>query len=164
MPLSLISNKSVKTFPWQINVGGIVFYAVPIVSKESRRLVLPRTSCLNIATDIVSSSCSFRKFIYSFHKPVLHKLLLLLLILLPELSRWSYVLYKCFCFGGISRERGVHIGFPLAGQVRINLYQWRRVEFSALLSKGRCWNLSIYSYMLQGNHTNVSHKLITSLK
>jgi hypothetical protein len=27
------------------NIGGVVFYAVRVVSKESRRLVLPRTSC-----------------------------------------------------------------------------------------------------------------------
>jgi hypothetical protein len=42
--LSLQSNGSVKTFPRQRRiVGTVVLYAVPVVSKESRRLVLPRT-------------------------------------------------------------------------------------------------------------------------
>jgi hypothetical protein len=45
--LSLLGNDSVETFPRQwIIVGGIVFYAVRVVSYESKRLVLPRTSCL----------------------------------------------------------------------------------------------------------------------
>jgi hypothetical protein len=45
-PLSLLGNNSVKTFPQERRiVGGVVFYAVRVVSKESRRLVLPRTSC-----------------------------------------------------------------------------------------------------------------------
>jgi hypothetical protein len=43
--LSLLGNNSVKTFPRQRRiVGGIVFYAIRVVSKESRLLVLPRTS------------------------------------------------------------------------------------------------------------------------
>jgi hypothetical protein len=46
IPLSLLGNGSINTFPRQRGiVGGIVFYAVRVVSKESRRLVLPRTSC-----------------------------------------------------------------------------------------------------------------------
>jgi hypothetical protein len=37
---------SVNTFPRQRRiVGGIVFYAVNVLSKESRRMVLTRTSC-----------------------------------------------------------------------------------------------------------------------
>jgi hypothetical protein len=42
IPLSLLGNNSVKTFPlqWKI-VGGVVFYAVHVVSKESRRLFFP---------------------------------------------------------------------------------------------------------------------------
>jgi hypothetical protein len=49
IPLSLLGNNSVKTFPrqWRI-VGGIVFYVVGVISEESRRLVLPRTSCLHL--------------------------------------------------------------------------------------------------------------------
>jgi hypothetical protein len=44
--LSLLGIKSVKTFPRQRrNVGGVVFYVVHVVSKQSRRLVLPRTHC-----------------------------------------------------------------------------------------------------------------------
>jgi hypothetical protein len=44
-PLSLLDNNSVKTFPRERRiVGGVVFYAARVVSKESRRLVLPRTS------------------------------------------------------------------------------------------------------------------------
>jgi hypothetical protein len=43
IPLSLLGNNSVKTFPRQrIIVGGVVFYAVRVVSKESRRLVIPK--------------------------------------------------------------------------------------------------------------------------
>jgi hypothetical protein len=48
IPLSLLCNNSVKTFPRQRRiVGGVVFYAVRVVSKESRQLVLHRTSCLS---------------------------------------------------------------------------------------------------------------------
>jgi hypothetical protein len=46
IPLSLLCNNSEKMFPRQKrNVEGIVFYAVHVVSEESRQLVLPRTSC-----------------------------------------------------------------------------------------------------------------------
>jgi hypothetical protein len=45
IPLSLLGNNSVKTFPRQQRiVGGIVFYAVRFVTKERRRAVLPRIS------------------------------------------------------------------------------------------------------------------------
>jgi hypothetical protein len=45
IPLSLVGNSSVKTFPRQRRVvGGVIFCAVCVVSKESRRLVLPKTS------------------------------------------------------------------------------------------------------------------------
>jgi hypothetical protein len=47
IPLSLLGIGSVNTFPLQRKiVGDLVFYAVRVVSKKSRRLVLPRTSCL----------------------------------------------------------------------------------------------------------------------
>jgi hypothetical protein len=46
IPLSLTSNTEVKAFPRQgRNFGGVNFYAVLALPKESRRLVLPRTSC-----------------------------------------------------------------------------------------------------------------------
>jgi hypothetical protein len=46
IPLSLLGNNSAKTIPRQRRiVGGVVFYAVRVVWKESRRLVLPKTSC-----------------------------------------------------------------------------------------------------------------------
>jgi hypothetical protein len=46
-PLTLLCNNSVKTFPRQRRiVGGFVLYAVSVVSKEIRGLILPRTSCL----------------------------------------------------------------------------------------------------------------------
>jgi hypothetical protein len=49
IPLSLLGNISVKKFPRQRRiVRGVVLYAVRVVSKESRRLVLPRTSCMYI--------------------------------------------------------------------------------------------------------------------
>jgi hypothetical protein len=45
--LSLLGSGSVNTFPRQGKiVRGVVFYVVRVVSKESRRLVLPRISCL----------------------------------------------------------------------------------------------------------------------
>jgi hypothetical protein len=46
---SLLGNSSAYTFPRQrIIVGGVVFKPVRVVSKESRRLVLPRISCFEI--------------------------------------------------------------------------------------------------------------------
>jgi hypothetical protein len=46
IPLLLLGNNSVKTFTRQRRiVGGVVFYAVRVVPKESRRLVFPRTYC-----------------------------------------------------------------------------------------------------------------------
>jgi hypothetical protein len=45
IPLSLLGNNSVKTFSWQQRiVGGVVYYAVRVVSSEIRRLIIPRTS------------------------------------------------------------------------------------------------------------------------
>jgi hypothetical protein len=47
IPIELLGNNSVKTFPRQRRIlGGLVFYAVGVVLKESRRLVRPRTPCL----------------------------------------------------------------------------------------------------------------------
>jgi hypothetical protein len=46
VPLSLLGNNSVKKFPRQRRiVVGVIFYAVRVVSKKIRRLVLPRISC-----------------------------------------------------------------------------------------------------------------------
>jgi hypothetical protein len=43
IPLLLLANNSIKTFPQQRRVvGGVTFYAVRVVSNESRRLVLLR--------------------------------------------------------------------------------------------------------------------------
>jgi hypothetical protein len=44
IPLTLLGNGSVNTFSRQRGIVGDVFYAVRVVSKESRRLVLPKTS------------------------------------------------------------------------------------------------------------------------
>jgi hypothetical protein len=45
-PLSLLDNNFVKTFQRQRRtIGSVVFHVIRIVSKESRRSVLPRTSC-----------------------------------------------------------------------------------------------------------------------
>jgi hypothetical protein len=38
-----------KHVPAAMKVGGVVFYAVHVISKENRRLVLPRTSCFRTA-------------------------------------------------------------------------------------------------------------------
>jgi hypothetical protein len=43
-PLSLLGNGSVKV-PLSLLGNGYIFYAVRVVSKESRRLVLLKTSC-----------------------------------------------------------------------------------------------------------------------
>jgi hypothetical protein len=46
IPLPLLGNNSVNTFPRQRKiVGGVVSYAVHVVCEKSRRLVIPRTSC-----------------------------------------------------------------------------------------------------------------------
>jgi hypothetical protein len=48
IPLLLPDNISVKLFPLQRRiVGGVVFYAVSVVSKEIRRLVPPRNTYQN---------------------------------------------------------------------------------------------------------------------
>jgi hypothetical protein len=45
IPLSLLGNGSVTTFPRQRRVVvGVVFYAIRLISKENRRLILLRTS------------------------------------------------------------------------------------------------------------------------
>jgi hypothetical protein len=47
-PLSLLGNDSVKTFPRQRRIDGlVVFYVVRVLSEESRGWVLPRPSCLS---------------------------------------------------------------------------------------------------------------------
>jgi hypothetical protein len=49
IPLSLVGNSLVKIFPQQRTVvGGVIFDAVCVISKESRLLVLPRTSGFKI--------------------------------------------------------------------------------------------------------------------
>jgi hypothetical protein len=53
--LSLLLNNLVKAFPRQRKiVRCVVFYAVRIASKESRRLFLLRTSCFNIFPSLES--------------------------------------------------------------------------------------------------------------
>jgi hypothetical protein len=47
IPLSLLGNNSGTTYPQQRRiVGGVVFYEIRVVSKDSRWLVLPRTTWL----------------------------------------------------------------------------------------------------------------------
>jgi hypothetical protein len=46
-PSNIAGNGSVNMFPQQWRIfGSVVFYAVHVISKESRQLALPRTSCL----------------------------------------------------------------------------------------------------------------------
>lgn len=46
IPLSLLGNSSERTIPLQQRFfEGVIFYAVSVVSKERRQLVLPRSSC-----------------------------------------------------------------------------------------------------------------------
>jgi hypothetical protein len=66
-PLSLLGNNTVKTFPrLRIIIGGVVFYAVRVVSKESRLLVLPRTSCYLYCSIIIHI---LRRFIIILCRP-----------------------------------------------------------------------------------------------
>jgi hypothetical protein len=53
-PLSLLGNSSVNTLPQQERIVGDVFCAVRVVSKESRGLVLLRTSCFLIGLCFLS--------------------------------------------------------------------------------------------------------------
>jgi hypothetical protein len=49
-PSNVADNGSIHMFPQQRRIfGSTVFYAVHVISKESRQLVLPRTSCLKMA-------------------------------------------------------------------------------------------------------------------
>jgi hypothetical protein len=66
LPVSFLGNNSVKTLPSQRRiVRSVVFSTVRVVSKEIRRLVLPRTSCIiNFAqflygSDLKQSHCGF---------------------------------------------------------------------------------------------------------
>jgi hypothetical protein len=67
IPLSLLGNSSVKMFTWLRRIfGGVVFYAVRVVSKASRLLVLRKTSVsqfevgnsgsLHFSVDIITST------------------------------------------------------------------------------------------------------------
>jgi hypothetical protein len=50
MPLLLLGKSSGNMFPQQWRtVGGIIFSVVHVISKESKQLVLPRTSCFNLS-------------------------------------------------------------------------------------------------------------------
>jgi hypothetical protein len=55
IPLQLLGNKC-KRKNKRI-VGRVVFYAVYVISKESRRLFLPRVSCLLLGTHSCSRGC-----------------------------------------------------------------------------------------------------------
>jgi hypothetical protein len=51
---ALLGSGSVNSYPRQQRiVGGVVFYAVRVVSKESGRLVLTRNSCYFNVVEIV---------------------------------------------------------------------------------------------------------------
>jgi hypothetical protein len=56
VPLSLLRNGSVKTFPRQQTIiGGFVSSTARVISKESRRLVLPTTFCNLVKVTCVHS-------------------------------------------------------------------------------------------------------------
>jgi hypothetical protein len=56
--LSVLGNGSVNTFPRQLRIlRGVVFYVVRVVSKGSRRLVLPRTFCLILISNLCQRTC-----------------------------------------------------------------------------------------------------------
>jgi hypothetical protein len=74
--LSLLGNGSVNIFRRkQRIIGGVVFCVVRVVSKDSRRLILPRTYCLNY-------------FKYSIN--MYFKFLLLLIRPLTDLHTYRY--------------------------------------------------------------------------
>jgi hypothetical protein len=61
IPLLLLGKNSINTFPRkQSFVGGVVFYAVRVISKESRRLVLPEL--------LVFSRSIYWQTIYAYRK------------------------------------------------------------------------------------------------
>jgi hypothetical protein len=69
IPLSLLGNGSVNKFPWQRGIVlGVVFYVVRVVSKESRKSVLPRTSrCLYLNGKLGKILMSGQRFNPTFH-------------------------------------------------------------------------------------------------
>jgi hypothetical protein len=55
IPLLLLGNNYLKMFPRQRKiVGGVVFYTVHVISKESMRWILPRTSCSAIVLQLLT--------------------------------------------------------------------------------------------------------------
>jgi hypothetical protein len=64
--LSLLGNNSIKTFPRQRRIGGVVFYAVRVVSKENRRLILPMFRYFDI--HVMSSRSKVQTFEKQRHR------------------------------------------------------------------------------------------------
>jgi hypothetical protein len=67
--LSLLGNGSVNTWQQRRIVGGVVFHAFRLVSKENRRLVLPRTSCNSYSL----KSLVINKHSPAYYTPISHK-------------------------------------------------------------------------------------------
>jgi hypothetical protein len=69
IPLSSLGNGSVK-FPSLLLGNGYVFYAVRVVSKASRRLVLPRTSCIIFIFDLLNDAVTYSDYIVLNYKMI----------------------------------------------------------------------------------------------
>jgi hypothetical protein len=103
IPLLLLGNISVKTFPRQRRtVGGVVFYAVHVVSKESRPFGLLRTSCsfiyfMCVCLLLVMTACCFFLVVVCCLWVFIWNILLLI-------SGWSYCIWmyrKCVGLWGL---------------------------------------------------------------
>jgi hypothetical protein len=104
IPLSLLGNGSVKTLSLQrihtqqYNCWRHLFYAVCVVSKESRRLVLPRTSCFLFIINLMSTSAS--KFLFvqlSLFPPLTVKLWMFVIpcyVLPAVLNHSTFIFHK----------------------------------------------------------------------
>jgi hypothetical protein len=66
--IMLLGNSLINIFPWQRRtVGGVIFHAVCVISKESRRLMLTRTSCYNFNTSILHTLYTGKHYIVFMH-------------------------------------------------------------------------------------------------
>jgi hypothetical protein len=101
IPISLVGSDWVKMFPWQQRIaGGVIFYAVHVVWKESRQLVLPRASCLKLNQEIVTLWIQ-KPSNFEYYEYFLRFFIIELFIL------------KCFlCFSVPSKKQYIYLGLP----------------------------------------------------
>jgi hypothetical protein len=74
IPLSLLGRSSVKSFQRQPRiVGGVVFYTVRVVSKESRTLLLPTISCFIYVCALFYDALSISEYVASNNSVIREK-------------------------------------------------------------------------------------------